>query len=169
MKKVAILLENYFDEHEFIYPYHRLREEFEVDIIGTEAKTEHHGKSSFTVVSDKASADVSADDYEAVYIPGGYSPDGMRGCEATVKFIREMHEKGKLIAAICHGPWLLADAIDLDGVKMTCVPKIKNDFIHAGADWVDEEVVVDGNIITSRTPADLPAQLKKFTELILEK
>lgn len=167
MKKVAILLENYFDEHELIYPYHRLRENFQVDLIGTEKDKEYHGKSSFKIKSDYASKDVNSSDYEGLYIPGGYSPDGMRGCKETVDLVKSFNDENKPIAAICHGPWILSDAIDLKGVEMTSVAKIKNDFIHAGANWVDKEVVVYKNLVTSRTPKDLPEQLKVFTEKLL--
>ena len=167
MTKVAILIENYFDERELVYPYFRLLEDFDVDVVGTEADTEYFGKSgSFTMKSNISSKEANPDDYEAVYIPGGYSPDGMRGCEDTVDFVKKLHDDGKIVASICHGPWLLADALDLDGVKMTSVPKIKNDFIHAGANWVDEAVVFDNNILTSRTPDDISKQLVKLHEIL---
>lgn len=167
MKKVGILIENYFDEKELIYPYFRLKENYEVDLIGTEKDVEYSGKSgSFKMKSDISSKEANPDDYEAIYVPGGFSPDGMRGCKETVEFVKNIHEQNKAIAAICHGPWILADAINLEGIKMTSVPKIKNDFIHAGCEWVDEAVVVDNNIITSRTPADISKQLPKFIDMI---
>lgn len=165
MKKIAVLIENYFDEQELIYPYHRFRENFEVDLIGSEADKEYHGKSgSFTLKSDLASKDANPDDYVGVYIPGGYSPDGMRGSQATVDFVKEIYDQDKLVAAICHGPWLLVDAIDLKGHKVTSNAKIKNDLINAGAEWIDDVVVESDNVVTSRSPKDLSAQLKLISE-----
>ncbi|NVF10685.1 type 1 glutamine amidotransferase [Anaerococcus sp. AGMB00486] len=170
MKKIGVLIENYFDEKELIYPYFRLQEDFKVDLIGTEKNVEYTGKSgSFKMKSNISSKEANPDDYEAIYIPGGFSPDGMRGCEDTIEFINKIHEQNKPIAAICHGPWALADAIDLKGIKMTSVPKIKNDFIHAGCEWIDEAVVIDKNIITSRTPSDISKQVPKFVEMIKNK
>ena len=165
MKKIAVLIENNFEESELLYPYHRFREDFEVDLVGTEKDTEYVGKSGgLKVKSDLASKDVKASDYDAVYIPGGYSPDAIRKCEATVKFVKDMHEAGKLVGAVCHGPWVLVEADILKGVKATSVPTIKTDLKNAGANWVDEETVVDQNIITARTPKDLPVQIKTFVE-----
>lgn len=167
MKKIAVLVENNFEESELIYPYHRFREDYEVDLIGTESDTEYVGKAGgYKVKSDLASSEISADDYDALYIPGGYSPDAMRKCQATVKFVKEMHDKGKVIAAICHGPWLLVEAGIIDGVKATSVATIKTDLINAGANWVDEECVADKKIITARTPKDIPVHVKKVIEEI---
>jgi len=100
---------------------------------------------------------VSAEDFDAVIIPGGYAPDRMRRNEAMVKLVREMFEKGKVVAAICHAGWLPASAGILRGKRMTSFSAIKDDMVNAGAQWEDAEVVVDGNLITSRTPDDLPA------------
>lgn len=160
MKKVAVLLENNFEESELLYPYHRFREDYEVTLVGSEADTEYVGKAGgLKVKSDKASNQVKASDYDAVYIPGGFSPDAMRQNEDTVKFVKEMHEAGKIVAAVCHAPWALAEAGILDGVKATSVPTIATDIKNAGANWVDEECVVDNNIITARTPVDLPVHV----------
>ena len=161
MKKVAVLIENNFEESELLYPYHRLREEFEVTLVGTEADTEYVGKhGGLTVKSDKASSEVSADDFDGVYIPGGFSPDGMRKQEATVKLVTDLCEADKVVAAVCHAGWVLVEANILEGKKVTSVPTIRTDIENAGANWVDEETVVDGNIITARTPVDLQAHLK---------
>ena len=88
----------------------------------------------------------------------------MRKNEDTVKFVKELHEAGKLVGAVCHGPWVLVEAGILEGVKATSVPTIKTDLINAGANWVDEETVVDQNIVTARTPKDLPVQIKTFVQ-----
>lgn len=165
MKKIAILVENKFEESELIYPYHRFREDYEVVLVGTEAETEYEGKAgAYKVKSDIASSDAKADEFDAVYVPGGFSPDGMRKCEATVNFVKEMNEAGKIIGAICHGPWVLVEADILKDVKATSVKTISTDVKNAGANWVDEETVVDGNIITARTPEDLPAHVTRFVE-----
>jgi protease I len=165
MKKTAILLENLFDERELIYPYYRLLEEgFEVHLIGSEKDTIYKSKTGLTEKSTHASDEVDANDYEAVVIPGGFSPDYMRRTKATVDFVRDMDKANKIVATICHGGWMLASACDIKGKKVTGYFSIKDDLINAGAEYLDEEVVVDGNIITSRTPKDLPVFLKTIIE-----
>lgn len=165
MKIIAILIENMFDEREFIYPYYRLLEEgYEVHIIGTEKETDYTSKVGLIVRSTHSSKEVSAKDYDGVIIPGGFSPDYMRRSKATVEFVKDMDKENKLIAAICHGPWMMASCCDLKGRKVTSFFAIKDDLVNAGADYLDEEVVVDGNLVTSRTPRDLPVFLKKIIE-----
>lgn len=165
MKRIAILLENLFDERELIYPYFRLLEEgYEVHLVGTEKDTIYASKTGLSERSTHASKEISSKDYDGVIIPGGFSPDNMRRCKATVDFVKEMDESNKLIAAICHGPWMMASSCDLKGKKVTSFFSIKDDLINAGAEYLDEEVVVDGYLITSRTPKDLPAFLKAIIE-----
>ncbi len=165
MKKVAILIENLFDERELVYPYYRLLEEgFQVDLVGSEKETIYTSKSGLTEKSTHGSDEVSANDYDALVIPGGFSPDYMRRSKATVDFVRDMDRANKPIAAICHGGWMLASACDLKGKKVTSFFSIKDDLVNAGAEYIDEEVVVDGNIISSRTPKDLPAFMKALIE-----
>ncbi|MDD4569584.1 MAG: type 1 glutamine amidotransferase [Tepidanaerobacteraceae bacterium] len=167
MKRVAILIEKFFDEKELIYPYYRLMEAgYEVHLVGSKKDETYPGKSSFTEKSTHSSNEVNADDYDAVVIPGGYSPDHMRRNQDTINFVREMDRLGKTIAAICHGPWMMASCCDLKGKKLTGFFSIKDDLVNAGAEYVDAEVVVDGNLITSRTPKDLPAFLKAIIKKI---
>lgn len=167
MKKIAILIENLFDERELIYPYYRLLEEgFEVDLVGSDKDTVYTSKAGLTEKSNKASADVSAKDYDALVIPGGFSPDYMRRTQATKDFVKQMNIEGKPIAAICHGPWMLASCCDLKDRRVTSYSSIKDDLVNAGANYIDEEVVVDGNLITSRTPNDLPAFSKALINMI---
>ncbi len=166
MKKIGILIENMFDEQELIYPYHRLRENYKVHLIGSECDKVYRSKVGFGMKSTHASKDVKARDYAGIYIPGGFSPDYMRRTKATIDFIKAVYKAGKPIAAICHGPWALISALDLKGKYMTSYPSIRVDVENAGATWMDEEVIIDSNLITSRSPLDLPAQLKKFTEII---
>jgi protease I len=165
MKKIAVLLENYYEDWELHYPYIRLKEAgFQVDLIGTEKGVEYHSKHGYPMVSDLASQQINAGDYDAVVIPGGYSPDMMRRCKATVDFVREMDAQGKTVAAICHGPWIMASACKIKGKTLTSFFSIKDDLVNAGATYVDKEVVVSDNLITSRMPQDVAA----FTTTIIK-
>lgn len=165
MKKIAILIENLFDERELIYPYIRLLEEgYEVHLIGTDKDMVYTSKSGLKEKSTHSSSEVSAKDYDGVIVPGGFSPDFMRRSAATVEFVKEFDKDKKLVAAICHGPWMLASCCDLKGKNVTSYKSIKDDLINAGANYLDKEVVVDGNLITSRTPKDLPVFMKAVLE-----
>jgi protease I len=161
MKKIAVLIAEYFDDKELFYPYYRLIEEgYHVDLIGAKENESYQSKTGAIAKSDLASKDVCADDYEGVIIPGGYSPDHMRRTQATIDFVKAINKQNKLIASICHGPWMMASCCDLRDRKLTGFFSIKDDLVHAGAIFVDEAVVVDKNFITSRTPKDLPVFLK---------
>ena len=165
MKKIAILIEDLFNERELIYPYYRLLEEgYEVHLVGPKKDAVYTAKSGLTEKSTHASNEIRAEDYDGVVIPGGFSPDFMRRTKATVDFVRDMDKLNKPVAAICHGGWMLASACNLKGKKVTSFFSIKDDMVHAGAEYVDEEVVVSGNIITSRNPNDLPVFLKAIIE-----
>lgn len=167
-KKVAVLIEDMYNEFEFWYPFYRLKE------AGASVTTTGAGKDQYTSkfgLPAKADADVngvSAADFDAVVIPGGYAPDIMRRHPAMVKLVKEMADAGKVVAAICHAGWMLASAEILEKRRVTSFFAIKDDLIHAGAEWVDEEVVVDGNLITSRTPDDLPAFMKAVIKALSE-
>jgi protease I len=155
-KKIAILAENFYEDMELQYPLYRLREEgWQVDVVGTEKGATYKGKHGYPTVAEMASQDLKGADYDLVLIPGGYSPDHMRRCAATLRFVKEADRAGKWLAAICHGGWMLASCCDLKGKKLTSFMSIKDDLVNAGADWVDAEVVVDKNLITSRAPKDL--------------
>ncbi|HAS74871.1 MAG TPA: protease [Clostridiales bacterium UBA8960] len=166
MKKVAILIENLFDDQELIYPYHRLREDYEVVLVGSEKDEHYKSKSGLMFKSDIASEAINADDFAGIFIPGGFSPDYMRRTAATVDLVKAFDKAKKPIAAICHGPWMLASANAIKGKNVTSVVSIKDDLVHAGGHWVDEEVVVSGHIITSRSPRDLPALIKTFVSML---
>ena len=171
MRKIAVLIEDLYEEIELLYPYYRLMEEgYEVHLVGSEKDTVYKGKTgSYPMKSTHASKDIDAKDYDMVVIPGGYSPDQMRRCKATLDFVKELDRAQKPIAAICHGPWIMASSCDLKGKKVTSFMSIKDDLINAGANYVDEEVVVDGNIITSRTPKDMIPWTKAILEALDEK
>ncbi len=161
MKRIAVLLENIYDERELFYPYYRLLEEgFEVDLVGSDKDTIYKSKSGVAAKSDRASSEVKAEEYDAVVIPGGFSPDNMRRTQATIDFVKAMNDLKKPVAAICHAPWVVISATDLHNRKMTGFPTVRKDIENAGATYLDQEVVVDDNLITSRTPNDLPAFLK---------
>jgi protease I len=157
-KKVAILAETLYEDLELWYPLLRLKEEgAEITVVGTGSAQEYTSKHGYPVKVDKNADKVKADDFHAVVIPGGFAPDYMRRYPAMVSLVRDAVQKGKVVAAICHAPWMLASANVLEGKTVTSFFSIKDDLVHAGAEYVDQEVVVDGNIITSRVPDDLPA------------
>ncbi len=159
-KRVAIFAEDLYEDLELWYPLLRLKEEgSEVVVVGSGEARVHHGKYGYPVTVDKAIREVDVEQFQAVVVPGGYAPDRMRRHPAMVAFIREMARHGKIVAAICHGPWMLASAEVVAGKTVTCFSAIKDDLVHAGATYKDAEVVVDGNLITARQPSDLPAFL----------
>ncbi len=167
MKKIAILVADLYDDNELYYPYYRLQEEgYQVHLIGAVKGTSYKSKHGMPAVSDEAAGNVSADDYDALVIPGGFSPDYMRRSKDIVAFAKAMADQNKPIAAICHGAWLMVSACDLKGRKLTCFHSIKDDVVNAGAIFVDEAVVIDGNYITSRTPKDLPVFLPALIQAL---
>jgi protease I len=159
-KRIAILAEDLYEDLELWYPRLRLQEEgAEVMVLGPGDPRIHHSKHGYPVAIDQAIQAADVEQFEAVIIPGGYAPDRLRRHPAMVNFVREMARRGKIVAAICHGPWMLASAEVVAGKNLTGFFSIKDDLVHAGANYKDAEVVVDGNLITSRQPADLPAFL----------
>ena len=163
-KRIAVLVEQQYQELEIWYPYYRLKEAGATMVmVGPKAGETYPSKLGYPAKSDKAAKDVSAGDFDAVVIPGGFAPDYFRRDPGTVQFVKDMHARGRLLAAICHGPWLLCSTPALKGKKATCFFAIKDDVTNAGATYVDEETVVDGNVITARKPDDLPA----FTTAII--
>jgi protease I len=159
-KRVAIFAEDLYEDLELWYPLLRLQEAgAEVLVVGPGEAAEHRGKYGYPVAVDKAISEVDAEHLDALVVPGGYAPDRMRRHAGMVALVREMAQRGKIVAAICHGAWMLASAEVVAGKTVTCFFAIKDDLVHAGAIYRDAEVVVDGNLITSRKPADLPAFL----------
>ena len=157
-KRVAVLAEELYEDLELWYPVLRLREAgAEVRIIGSGSATTYHSKHGYPATVDAAADDVRADDFDALVVPGGYAPDCLRRYPAVLDLVRGVFEQGKVVAMICHAAWVPISAGILKGRTVTCVPAIKDDVINAGATYVDREVVVDGNLISSRRPADLPA------------
>ncbi len=167
MARIAFIADDMFEDSELRVPWDRLREAgHETVLVGLEKGKEIHGKRGkerFT--TEGAAADVTSGDFDALVVPGGYSPDRLRTSMDMVRLVRTMFTDGKMVAAVCHGPWMLVEADALDGKTVTSWPSIKTDLINAGARWVDREVVEDGNLVTSRKPDDLEA----FSSAILRR
>jgi deglycase len=163
--RVAVILAELFEDSEFQVPYDRLREEgYEPVVIASEGKKTLSGKSGRVKVKpDRTVNDVSPDDFDALVIPGGYSPDHLRTDSKMVAFTRDMFDAGKPVAAICHAGSMLIEADLIAERTVTSWPSIRTDLLNAGAEWVDREVVEDDNLITSRKPDDLDA----FTDTLL--
>ena len=164
--KIACVLGQGFEDSEFRVPYDRLKQEgYQVDVIGLKAGEELKGyKGRETAKADKAIGDVRAEDYDALLIPGGQSPDHLRVDKRMVDFVRQFEQAGKLIAAVCHGPQLLMAAHLVKGRTLTAWATVQDDLAQMGANVKDEPVVRDRNWITSRKPDDL----KEFSEAIVD-
>jgi len=172
LKKVraAVLVEQQYQEMEVWYPVYRLREAgCTVTLIGPEAGTIYPSKLGYPAKSDRSARDVSPDGFDVLVIPGGFAPDFLRRDQATLKFVRGMVEQGKILAAICHGPWVLCSTTALKGKRATCFFAIKDDVTNAGGRYEDAEVIRDGNLITSRKPDDLPAFVQTILQAVQEK
>jgi protease I len=166
-KRVLIPVEEMFNTFEFWYPYYRLKEAgCQVVVMGSGSAQTYTGKPGTQVKVDASADQVSAADFDGIVIPGGYAPDIMRRYPKMVQLVRDFYESGKIVAAICHAGWMLASAEILRGRTVTSFFAIKDDLVHAGAEWVDEEVVVDGNLITSRKPDDLPAFMRAIIKAL---
>jgi len=165
-KKIAIMVDEMYQVLEVWYPYYRLKEAgLQVDLVAVEEKKEYHSKEGYPCISEVSAKQANSDDYDCMIVPGGYAADFMRRSNDVIKFANDMVNADKIIAAICHGGWLLCSTKVYKGKKATCFMAIKDDIINAGAEYVDAECVVDGNLITSRKPDDLPA----FCSAILKK
>jgi len=155
---VAVLVEDYYQILEVWYPYLRLREEgINTVFVGPGRSKEYRSKEGYLAPQELSIKQAKPGEFSGVIIPGGFAPDLLRRSKEMVRFVSVLYEKGKLVAAICHGSWVLVSARVLDGKKATCFFAMKDDLINAGATFLDKEVVVDGNLITSRNPYDLPA------------
>lgn len=165
MAKVAIVLGEDFEDVEFDTPRTALLQNgHEVAVVGVEEGAELAGKRGrVRATVERSASDVDASHFDALVIPGGYSPDHLRTDESVVRFVRGFFDSDKPVAAICHAGSLLIEADVVDGRTVTSWPSIRRDLVNAGAAWMDGEVVRDGNLITSRNPDDLPA----FVDAIL--
>ncbi|MGS2779143.1 type 1 glutamine amidotransferase domain-containing protein [Robertmurraya sp. GLU-23] len=169
-KKIIQLVSNDFEDLELWYPVLRLREEGAiVDIVGEKAGETYIGKYGVPIKSDLAFKDINPEDYDAILVPGGWSPDLLRRFESILSMVRSMDQSEKPIGQICHAGWVLISAKILSGRKVTSTPGIKDDMINAGAEWVDVPVIVDGHIISSRRPPDLPDYMREFIAVLASK
>ena len=170
-KRAIVFVEANYQDLEFWYPVLRLREEgVEVVVVGTGSAEGYTGRHGYPLPKVDAVADkVSAKDFDVVIVPGGWAPDVLRRYESVLKIVRDAFAQNKVVGAICHAGSVLVSANVLRGRTATCVPAIKDDMINAGATYVDREVVRDGNLITSRTPGDLPAFMREIIKVMNEK
>jgi protease I len=167
MKRILCFVGDVYEDLELWYPKLRLEEEgWNVMTAGPEAGLTYTGKNGYPCVSDAAIGDMESEDFDALLVPGGFMPDQLRRDPKVLSLVQEFDAAHKPIAHICHAGWILISANVLRGRRATSTPGIKDDMINAGADWVDEEVVIDGNQVSSRRPPDLPAFSKAFVELI---
>lgn len=157
-KRIAVLAEDMYEDLELWYPLIRMKEAgADVEVVGMPGVEAYESKHGYAVKVDVAVDEVSSVDFDAVVVPGGYAPDRMRRHEPLLDFVRGVFDEGGVVAFICHAGWVPISAGIVDGKRVTSFFAIKDDLINAGAKWVDEEVVQDGNLISSRTPVDLPA------------
>jgi len=165
-KRIAILAEEDFEDSELVEPLRAMKDAgAKVVVVGSGSQESYRGKrGKATIKVDVAADKVNAEDFDAIIVTGGYAPDKMRLHQPMIDLVRKAHDSGKVVAAICHGPQLLISADVVRGRRVTSWPSIAVDLRNAGADWVDEPVVQDGNLITSRRPADLP----RFNKAIIE-
>lgn len=168
-KKVIAILDHDFEDLELMYPVLRLREEgADVHLVGKEAKQTYTGQYGIPATSDYGFTDVDPNAYDGILVPGGWAPDKLRRYPEVLKFIQVMDEAKKPIAQICHAGWVLISANILKGRTVTSTPGIKDDMTNAGATWIDKDVVIDDNIISSRRPPDLPPFAKAFADKLAE-
>lgn len=169
-KRVACLIGDDYEDLEVWYPVLRLQEEgAQVDLIGLEPGAACAGKHGYPARSDKGIADAKAADYDALIVPGGWMPDKLRRYQNILEFCQAFDREGKVIATICHGPWILISAKIVRGRTMTSTPGIRDDVENAGCNWVDRPAVRDGNLISARRPPDLPAWCKEIIAAMQEK
>jgi len=166
--KIALLVDNFYQEMEVWYPLFRFQEAgAQVVTVGAEAGKTYTSKLGYPVQAQLSYDQVKAGDFDGVVVPGGYAPDHIRRHPKANQFVADMNTQGKLVAAICHGGWVLCSAHGmLRGRRATCFYAIKDDIVNAGARYEDAEVVVDGNLVTSRKPEDLPAFCRAALEVL---
>jgi protease I len=164
-KKVICLVDEEFEDLELWYPIYRAREEgAEVILVGAKKGHTYMGKYGVPAIADAAFQEVNASAYDGILVPGGWAPDKLRRYPEVLEMVRTMDEQRKPIGQICHAGWVLISAKILKGRQVTSTPGIRDDMENAGAIWLDEPVVVDGHLVSSRRPPDLPAYAKSFCD-----
>ncbi|MGO9409404.1 MAG: type 1 glutamine amidotransferase domain-containing protein [Spirochaetia bacterium] len=165
MKRIVALVDEIYEDLELWYPRIRLEEEgWKVVVAGPEKGREYRGKHGYPCRADAAIDDIETSEFDALLVPGGFAPDKLRRLEHVKALVRQFDDEGKLIAFICHAGWVLISAGILRGRRATSTVGIRDDMLNAGAVWVDEPVVVDGNLVSSRTPADLAGFARGMVE-----
>ena len=165
MKTIAAVVDDIYEDLELWYPRLRLEEEgWKVVVAGPEAGRIFKGKHGYPCRAEAAFADLRAADFDGLLVPGGFAPDRMRRDPHVLQLCREIHGAGKLLAFICHAGWVPISAGILRGKRATSTVGIRDDMVNAGVSWVDEPLVVDGNLVSSRTPADLPLFAKAMVD-----
>jgi protease I len=164
MSRIAFVVGEDFEDSELMKPLDALREGNDVELLGVKAGEKIKGKKGTEITIDAAVTEREATSYDAIVIPGGYSPDHLRMNKDVVRFVQSAVRADKLIAAVCHGPQLLIEADAVEDKQLTSWPSVRTDLLNAGAKWVDREVVIDGKLITSRKPDDLPAFIAAIRE-----
>ena len=168
-KRVAVLVEKLYEDLELWYPALRLREAgATVTLVGPKAGESYPSKHGYPAKAEASASEVKAADFDAIIIPGGYSPDHIRRHKAMIDLVAEAARLGKVLASICHGPWVLCSTKALKGKRLTGFYSIRDDVENAGGIWEDAPCVRDGNLVTSRTPDDLPAFMKGVFEALAE-
>ena len=166
-KRIAILVDNIYQEMEVWYPLYRFREAgAEVVTVGAQAGETYTSKLGYPVKCEKSYDEVSAADFDGVVVPGGFAPDFIRRYPKATQLVKDLDAQGKLVAAICHGLWVPCSAGILRGRRTTCFFAIKDDVINAGGLYEDAEVVVDRNLVSSRKPDDLPAFCREAIKVV---
>ena len=168
-KRIIQVVSNDFEDLELWYPVHRLREEGAiVDIVGEKSDETYIGKYGVPIKSNKMFDEINPAEYDAILVPGGWSPDLLRRFDSVLNMVRHFDQNKQPIGQICHAGWVLISAGILKGVNVTSTPGIKDDMTNAGAIWHDEAVVVDGHIVSSRRPPDLPDYMRAFIQVMEE-
>jgi protease I len=168
-KRIAVLVDNAYQEMEVWYPYFRFKEAgAECVLVGAEAGKTYLSKLGYPAKAEKSYDHISAAEFDGVVVPGGFAPDHIRRYPKATQFVYDLDAQGKLVASICHGLWVLCSAKMLRGRRATCFCAIKDDVINAGALYEDSEVVVDRNLVTSRKPEDLPAFCREAMNILVE-
>jgi protease I len=166
-KKICVFIEDEFEDLEYWVTVMRLQEEgAQVITVGTGSKDKYVGKGGLTAKPDTTADRVSADEFDAVVVPGGWCPDKLRRYEAVLKIVRDADQAGKILGVICHGGWVPASAGILKGRRATGSTGIKDDLVNAGATWVDEPAFRDGNIVWGRVVADIPHFCRELVKAI---
>lgn len=168
-KRVGIFIEQEYEDLEYWVPRMRLEEEgATVVTIGTGSSDTYRGKGGLIATPDVTADQVSADDFDALSVPGGWCPDKLRRYEAVLSIVRDVYQAGKIVGSICHGGWVLISAGIVEGHKATGSVGIRDDLINAGAEWVDESAFRDGNLVWGRVVADIPNYCRELVKAIAE-